>query len=176
MREQINEQLILLEQELSRLKSVTDYIDNTKEMAQEVVETLRDIQEKYAIYTDEIYELYKNSIDELTEETEGLVKETLLRLEATGNQIDSTNREKLVEIRRLLVNYRETVEATDRLVDTLRAVNFPMRFNMIEDQINAGLNDMDKQFDIQDRNSTTIKVLLFIGIVIGIVNIVMRFI
>ena len=33
MKEQINEQLALLEKELSRLKKVTDYIDDTKKTA-----------------------------------------------------------------------------------------------------------------------------------------------
>ena len=153
MKEQINEQLELLEKELSRLKDVTDYIDNTKKTAHEVVKELQDIQRRYSIYTDKIFELCKNSIeemyikndrrfsenfnyykkstDDLIRETEILVKETVLQLETTGNQIDLTNREKLVETKRLLENYRKTVEATDRLVETLSAVNFPTRFSLL---------------------------------------------
>jgi len=198
MKEQINEQLELLEKELSRLKDVTDYIDNTKQTAQEVVTALRDIQKKYSIYADKIFELYKNSIeeiyskndkalienfnhykestDELKRETEILVKETLLQLENTGNQIDLTNREKLVETKRLLENYRKTVEATDRLVETLSAVNFPMRLDAIENQTKEGLEYICERFDTQDKNNKIIKILLYIGIVIGIANIVIRFI
>jgi len=198
MREQINEQLELLEKELSRLKDVTDYIDNTKKTAHEVVAELRDIQKKYSTYTDKIFELYKNSIeeiyskndkalidsfnhykkstDELKRETEILVKETVLQLENTGNQIDLTNREKLVEIKRLLENYRKTVEATDRLVETLSAVNFPTRLDAIENQTKVGFENIYKRFDRQDKNSKVIKILLYIGIAVGIANIVIRFI
>ena len=198
MREQINEQLELLEKELSRLKDVTDYIDNTKKTAHEVVRELQDIQKKYSTYTDKIFELYKNSIeeiyskndkslvdsfnhykkstDELKRETEILVKETVLQLENTGNQIDLTNREKLVEIKRLLENYRKTVEATDRLVETLSAVNFPTRLDAIENQTKVGFENIYKRFDRQDKNSKVIKILLYIGIAVGIANIVIRFI
>lgn len=198
MKEQINEQLELLEKELSRLKDVTDYIDNTKKTAHEVVRELQDIQKKYSTYTDKIFELYKNSIeeiyskndkslvdsfnhykkstDELKRETEILVKETVLQLENTGNQIDLTNREKLVEIKRLLENYRKTVEATDRLVETLSAVNFPTRLDAIENQTKVGFENIYKRFDRQDKNSKVIKILLYIGIAVGIANVVIRFI
>lgn len=198
MKEQINEQLELLEKELSRLKDVTDYIDNTKKTAQEVVKELQDIQKKYSTYTDKIFELYKNSIeeiyakndkslidslnhykkstDDLKKETEILVKETVLQLENTGNKIDLTNREKLVETKRLLENYRKTVEATDKLVETLSAVNFPTRLDTIENQTKIGFESIYKRFDAQDKNSKMIKILLYIGITIGIANIVMRFI
>jgi hypothetical protein len=198
MKEQINEQLELLEKELNRLKDITDYIDNTKKTAQEVVKELQDIQKKYSTYTDKIFELYKNSIeeiyskndkalvesfnhykkstDELKRETEILVKETVLQLENTGNQIDLTNREKLVEIKRLLENYRKTVEATDSLVKTLSAVNFPARLDVIENQTKVGLENIYKRFDTHDKNSKITKILLYIGISLGIANIVIRFI
>ena len=198
MREQINEQLELLEKELSRLKDVTDYIDNTKKTAQEVVKELQDIQKKYSTYTDKIFELYKNSIeeiyskndkalidsfnhykkstDEIKRETEILVKETVLQLENTGNQIDLTNREKLVETKGLLENYRKTVEATDRLVETLSAVNFPTRLDTIENQTKVGFEKIYKRFDKQDNSSKVIKILLYIGIAVGVANIIIRFI
>jgi hypothetical protein len=198
MKEQINEQLELLEKELSRLKDVTDYIDNTKKTAQEVVKELQDIQKKYSTYTDKIFELYKNSIeeiyskndktlvesfnhykkstDELKRETEILVKETVLQLENTGNQINLTNREKLVEIKRLLENYRKTVEATDRLVEALSTVNFPTRLDTIENQTKVGFENIYKRFDTHDKNSKIMKILLYIGIALGIANIVIRFV
>ena len=50
MKEQIDEQLGLLEKELSRLKEVTDYIDETKKSAQEVIEALQSIQKTEKIF------------------------------------------------------------------------------------------------------------------------------
>ena len=43
MKEKINEQLALLQQELSRLKNVTDYIDNSKIKSESIINELGSI-------------------------------------------------------------------------------------------------------------------------------------
>lgn len=135
MKEQINEQLGLLEKELSRLKEVTDYIDETKKNAQEVIEALQSIQKNYSTYTEKIYTSYSNTIEQIRKETDLAVKEGVLSFDATGNKIDQTNREKLIETKKLLENYRKTVEATDNLIKTLEAVDFPYRLERIERRV-----------------------------------------
>ena len=136
MKEQINEQLALLEKELSRLKKVTDYINDTKKTAQVVISELKEVQNNYSTYTEKIFDLYKTSVEQLKRETELQIKEGVIHFETTGSQIDQTNREKLVETKRLLENYRKTVEATDNLVKTLEAVDFPKRLDNLEESIN----------------------------------------
>lgn len=150
MNEQINEQLGLLEKELSRLKEVTDYIDETKKNAQEVIKTLESIQTSYATYTEKIFTTCSSSIEQLRKETELSIKEGVLSFDSTGNKIDQTNREKLIETKKLLENYRKTVEATDNLVKTLEAVDFPSRLDAIEGKVKVN------------------RFLLILAIVIGI--------
>jgi septation ring formation regulator EzrA len=150
MNEQINEQLGLLEKELSRLKEVTDYIDETKKNAQEVIKTLESIQTSYATYTGKIFTTCSSSIEQLRKETELSIKEGVLSFDSTGNKIDQTNREKLIETKKLLENYRKTVEATDHLVKTLEAVDFPSRLDAIEGKVKVN------------------RFLLILAIVIGI--------
>lgn len=135
MKEQINEQLGLLEKELSRLKEVTDYIDETKKNAQDVIRTLESIQSNYLTYTDKIYSTCTNSIEQMRKETELSIKEGVLSFDSTGNKIDQTNREKLVETKRLLENYRKTVESTENLIKTLEAVDFPARLDRLDKKI-----------------------------------------
>jgi len=150
MKEQINEQLGLLEKELSRLKEVTDYIDETKKNAQEVIKTLESIQANYSTYTEMIFTTCSNSIEQLKKETELSIKEGVLSFDSTGNKIDQTNREKLIETKKLLENYRKTVEATDNLVKTLEAVDFPSRLDAIEGKVKVN------------------RILLIIAVVLGI--------
>ena len=150
MKEQINEQLGLLEKELSRLKEVTDYIDETKKNAQEVIKTLESIQANYSTYTEKIFTTCSNSIEQLKKETELSITEGVLSFDSTGNKIDQTNREKLIETKKLLENYRKTVEATDNLVKTLEAVDFPLRLDAIEGKVKAN------------------RILLIIAIVVGV--------
>ncbi len=157
MNEQINEQLGLLEKELARLKNVTDYIDETKENAKEVIESLDSVQKNFSIYTEKIYNVYTNSIDQIRKETDLNIKEGVLSFETTGNRIDQTNREKLVETKKLLENYRKTVEAADNLVKTIESVDFPMRLDSIERSIKVN------------------RILIIISIVIGVGAILLRF-
>jgi len=150
MKEQINEQLGLLEKELSRLKEVTDYIDETKKNAQEVIKALEGIQSKYSTYTEQIFTTCSNSITQLKKETELSIKEGVLSFDSIGNNINLINREKLIEIKKLLESYRKTVESTDNLVKTLEAVDFPSRLSAIEENVKFN------------------RILLIISILIGI--------
>jgi hypothetical protein len=159
--QQINEQLSLLQKELSRLKTVTDYIDGAKENSISIIAELEKIQKNYAVYTDKIFNLYKQYADDLKKNTEIQINEGVLKFETTGSKIDTTNREKLVETKRLLEQYKKIVEATDNLVKTLEAVDFPTRLSTIDKNIqavNSALNDA-KQF-IENKQSEIQNILL----------------
>lgn len=168
MKEQINEQLALLEKELSRLKKVTDYIDDTKKTAESVISELKTIQDNYSTHTSKIFDLYKSSVEQIKKETELQINEGVIHFETTGTQIDQTNREKLVEIKRLLENYRKTLEATDDLVKTLEAVDFPERLDKIDQHVNKNLEEIDYRFNLQDKQNKMIKILLLL--ILGIVS------
>lgn len=159
--QQINEQLGLLQKELSRLKTVTDYIDGAKENSISIIAELEKVQKNYAVYTDKIFNLYKQYVDDLKKNTEIQINEGVLQFETTGNKIDTTNKEKLVETKRLLEQYKKIVEATDSLVKTLEAVDFPTRLSTIDKDIqavNSALNKA-KQF-IESKQSENQTILL----------------
>jgi len=166
MNQQINEQLALLEKELGRLKRVTDYIDDTKQTAQNVIEELEEVQKNYSVYTDKLFNLLKSSNEKIKEEFELQIKETALQIETIGNQIDKTNREKLLETKRLLENYRKTVEATDRLVETLNSVDFPSRLDTIESKLTQYFDTTNNNILIQQKSQKTNRVLLIVIILV----------
>lgn len=178
--QQINEQLGLLQKELSRLKTVTDYIDGAKENSISIIAELEKVQKNYAVYTDKIFNLYKQYVDDLKKNTEIQINEGVLQFETTGNKIDTTNKEKLVETKRLLEQYKRIVEATDSLVKTLEAVDFPTRLSTIDKNIqavNSALNEAKqsienkqsenknillKRLDTQDKEIKLLKTVLFV--------------
>lgn len=148
--QQINEQLGLLQKELSRLKSATDYIDGAKENSTSIIAELEKVQQNYAAYTDKIFNLYKQYISDLKQNTQIQINDGVLKFETTGNQIDTTNKEKLVETKRLLEQYKKIVEATDNLVKTLEGVDFPNRLAAIDNNIKAvqsALNDAKQSIE-----------------------------
>lgn len=157
--QQINEQLGLLQKELSRLKTVTDYIDGAKENSISIIAELEKVQKNYAVYTDKIFNLYKQYVDDLKKNTEIQINEGVLQFETTGNKIDTTNKEKLVETKRLLEQYKKIVEATDSLVKTLEAVDFPTRLSTIDKDIqtvNLALNEAKQSIESKQSENQTI--------------------
>jgi len=157
--QQINEQLGLLQKELSRLKTVTDYIDGAKENSISIIAELENVQKNYAVYTDKIFNLYKQYVDDLKKNTEIQINDGVLKFETTGNKIDTTNKEKLVETKRLLEQYKKIVEATDSLVKTLEAVDFPTRLSTIDKDIqavNSALNEAKQSIESKQSESQTI--------------------
>lgn len=159
--QQINEQLGLLQKELSRLKTVTDYIDGAKQNSISIIAELEKIQKNYAVYTDKIFNLYKQYVDDLKKNTEIQINEGVLQFETTGNKIDTTNKEKLFETKRLLEQYKKIVEATDSLVKTLEAVDFPTRLSTIDKNIqavNSALNEAKQS--IENKQSENQNILM----------------
>jgi hypothetical protein len=189
--QQINEQLGLLQKELSKLKTVTDYIDGAKENSISIIVELEKVQQNYAVYTDKIFNLYKQYVTDLKQNTEIQINDGVLKFETTGNKIDTTNKEKLVETKRLLEQYKKIVEATDNLVKTLESVDFPTRLSTIDTNIkavNSALNEAKQsieknatdnqaiiiqRLDLQDKEIKTLKTILFVIcglIIIGTVS------
>jgi hypothetical protein len=186
---QINEQLGLLQKELSKLKTVTDYIDGAKENSVSIIVELEKVQQNYAVYTEKIFNLYKQYVTEIKQNAEIQINDGVLKFETTGNKIDTTNKEKLVETKRLLEQYKKIVEATDNLVKTLETVDFPTRLSSIDKNIqavNSALNDAKQsienrqnenhsvllqRLDHQEKEMKLLKTVLFVAcglIVIGI--------
>jgi hypothetical protein len=167
--QEINEQLGELQKELSRLKKVTDYIDGAKENSISIITELEKVQQNYAVYTDKIFNLYKQYVSDLKQNTEIQINDGVLKFETTGNKIDTTNKEKLVETKRLLEQYKKIVEATDNLVKTLESVDFPTRLLAIDkniEAVNSALNEgqtlTNQRLDFQDKKIKTLKITSFV--------------
>jgi hypothetical protein len=178
--QQINEQLGLLQKELSKLKTVTDYIDGAKENSISIIVKLEKVQQNYTVYTDKIFNLYQQYVTDLKQNTEIQINDGVLKFETIGDKIDKTNKAKLDETKRLLEQYKKIVEATDNLIKTLESVDFPTRLSTIDSNIkavNSALNGakqsieknaIDNQaiiiqrLDLQDKEIETLKTILFI--------------
>lgn len=131
MNEQINRQIVMLQEELSRLKKVTDYIDNAKANATVIINELEHIQQNYAQYTNDLHDLYKQSIADLKEDVESKIENNVLRIEEVGNRINNINQGLAIEARNLLEQYEDVVEASDSLIEAINAVDFHTKLDDI---------------------------------------------
>lgn len=167
--QQINEQLGLLQQELSKLKSATDYIDGAKLNSTSIIVELENVQQNYAIYTDKIFNLYEQYVTDLKNNTEAAINSGVLKFETTGHKIDTTNNEKLVETKRLLEQYKKIVDATDSLVKTLNGIDFPERLSLMDNKLSAiqaafyeSQSKTIRRLDYQKKEIKTLKIMSFV--------------
>ena len=164
---QVNEQLEVLQKELSRLKKITDYINNAKEKSNNVVIALEKVQQNYAIYTDKLFSLYKQYIKDCNDNTKTQIKDAVLKFETIGNGIHTTHKEKLLEIEQLLKQYKYLSEATNNLVNKLESVDFPKRLSAIYKGIHAINTTLeDEKLSIGSEIKTLRIGLITIGIVL----------
>lgn len=168
--QEINEQLGHLQNELKRLKTVTDYIDGAKENSISIITELEKVQQNYAVYTDKIFNLYKQYVDDLKKNTEIQINDGVLKFETTGNKIDTTNKEKLVETKRLLEQYKKIVEATDNLVISLEAVDFPSRLSSIDNNQTENQKIVLQRIDKQAKEIKFLKTVLFVICVLIVIS------
>jgi uncharacterized NAD(P)/FAD-binding protein YdhS len=132
MNEQINKQLEELEAELSHLKQVTDYIDGTKDKADIIISKLGDIQENYASHLEKIVDVHKSKIDSLVHETEIQIKESVVDFETVSNNISKSNREQIVEVKRLVEESKKINEKLKDFLQIMNDTNFQERIKLIE--------------------------------------------
>ena len=141
MDQQINEHLGLLQNELVKLKNVTESIENAKDNSLNIINELENVQKNFNVlsalfseYTDKLYNTYKENVNELKQSTEFLEK------------------------------YSGIVEVTDSLLKVLTEINFPERISNIEETQKLLLEYLAKQ----QRELKTIRVVVFItcGLVI----------
>lgn len=132
--QQINEHLGLLQNELIKLKNVTESIENAKENSLNIIAELERVQENFKIlhtlfveYTEKLYNTYKANISDLKQSTEFLDK------------------------------YSGIVELTDSLLKVLTEIDFPERLSNIEQTQNALVEILNKQ----QKELKTVKVAIF---------------
>lgn len=95
--QQINEQLGLLQKELSKLKTVTDYIDGAKENSISIIVELEKVQQNYAVYTDKIFNLYKQYVTDLKQNTEIQINDGVLKFKQQEIKLIQPTRKNLLK-------------------------------------------------------------------------------
>jgi hypothetical protein len=133
--QQINEHLGILQNELAKLKNVTESIENAKENSLNIIAELESVQKNFNLlhtlfteYTEKLYSTYESNISDLKQSTEFLDK------------------------------YSGIVEITNSLLKVLTEINFPERISNIEHTQSALVDIMNTQ----QRGLKSIKVATFV--------------
>lgn len=152
MIERINEQLELMERELSKMKSVTEYSQATNENSVLILSELKELHQKYAEISESLFRLYTQAVEDVQTSTATTVAESVSNLTKASNQLEGTRQKISEEIQSLLENHQDTIDSTNHLIQNLETLNLKNQFQDLIQHINQK-NDQYTQCLIETQES-----------------------
>lgn len=145
--------LFELQKNLEELSSAKEQVDFFRDKSLEITDGISEVQRKYVEHLESIKTDYQNRVNDLkielssflskTEEenfkaiqkvvdkSEETIGEGIEKFEAVAQKVESSNNEKIKEIKILLENYKSVVEASNSLIEILTAIDFPTKLDAL---------------------------------------------
>ena len=149
----INATLFELQQNLKNLSSVKDQVNFFQEKSHEITSGISVVQRKYVEHLQDLKLDYENRINDLKNELTTFLSKTqeentmsvqqvvakseetigkgIEKFEVVSDKINASNNEKIEAINSLLEHYKNVVEASNSLIDTLEAIDFPTKLDVL---------------------------------------------
>lgn len=145
--------LFELQKNLEDLSSAKEQVDFFRGKSLEITDGISEVQRKYAEHLQGIKSDYENRVNnlksELTEflsksqdentktvqkvitKSEEIISKGIEKFETVSNKVETSNDEKIEAINNLLEHYRNVVEASNSLIETLTAIDFPTKLDAL---------------------------------------------
>ena len=145
--------LFELQKNLENLSSAKEQVDFFREKSLEITSGISDVQGKYINHLENIKSDYEKRVSELKNEltsflltnkdendksiqkvvtkSEETIEKGIKKFETVSQNIESSNNEKIVVINNLLEHYKNVVEASNSLIETLTAIDFPTKLDAL---------------------------------------------
>ena len=145
--------LFELQKNLEDLSSAKTQMEEFRTSSVKVVQGINSIRLKYVEYLENIKSDYEKKVNNLTNEltsfistikdentksiqkvvikSEESIEKGIEKIEFVSKKIESSNNEKIETINNLLKHYKNVVEASNSLIDTLTTIDFPTKLDAI---------------------------------------------
>lgn len=145
--------LFELQRNLEDLSSAKEQVDFFRDKSLEITNGISEVQRKYVEHLQSIKSDYesrvldlKNELTSFLTKTENENKQTIQKIvtkseetigkgtekfETVAQKVESSNDEKIEAINSLLEHYRSVVEASNSLIETLTAIDFPTKLDAL---------------------------------------------
>lgn len=145
--------LFELQKNLEELSSAKEQVDFFREKSLEITNGISEVQRKYVEHLQGIKSDYESRVRDLNNEltsflakTEDENKQTIQKIvtkseetigkgiekfETVSKKVESSNNEKIEVINSLLEHYKNVVEASNSLIETLTAIDFPTKLDAL---------------------------------------------
>lgn len=145
--------LFELQENLKDLKSAKEQVDFFRGKSLEITDGISEVQRKYVEHLQDIKSDYENRVNNLKDEltsfitknesdnittiqqvvtkSEEAIGEGIKKFEIVSEKVESSNNEKIEAINNLLKHYKSVVEASNSLIETLTAIDFPTKLDAL---------------------------------------------
>ncbi len=145
--------LFELQKNLEDLSSAKEQVDFFREKSLEITEGISEVQRKYVEHLQSVKSDYESRVNDLKNELTTFLSKTqeentksiqkvvdklgetigkgIEKFETVAQKVESSNNEKIEAINRLLEHYRSVVEASNSLIETLTAIDFPTKLDAL---------------------------------------------
>lgn len=145
--------LFELQKNLEDLSSAKEQVDFFRDKSLEITDGISEVQRKYVEHLQSIKTDYQNRVNDLKLELASFLSKTedenfkaiqkvvdksgetigkgIQKFETVAQKVESSNNEKIEAINSLLEHYRSVVEASNSLIETLTAIDFPSKLDAL---------------------------------------------
>jgi hypothetical protein len=145
--------LFELQKNLEDLSSAKEQVDFFRDKSLEITDGISEVQRKYVEHLQSIKTDYQNRVDDLkielasflskvegenykaiqkvVDKSEETIGKGIEKFEAVAQKVETSNNEKIEAIKSLLENYKNVVEASNSLIESLTAIDFPTKLDAL---------------------------------------------
>jgi hypothetical protein len=145
--------LFELQKNLEDLSSAKEQVDFFRDKSLEITDGISEVKLKYVEHLQSIKTDYQNRVNDLKLELASFLSKTedenfkaiqkvvdksgetigkgIEKFETVAQKVESSNNEKIEAINSLLEHYRSVVEASNSLIETLTAIDFPTKLDAL---------------------------------------------
>lgn len=145
--------LFELQKNLEDLSSAKEQVDFFRGKSLEITDGISEVQRKYVEHLQSIKTDYQNRVKDLNlelasfllktedenfkaiqkvvDKSEETIGKGIEKFETVAQKVESSNNEKIEAINSLLEHYRSVVEASNSLIETLTAIDFPTKLDAL---------------------------------------------
>lgn len=145
--------LFELQKNLEDLSSAKEQVDFFRGKSLEITDGISEVQRKYVEHLQSVKSDYESRVNDLKNELTTFLSKTqeentksvqkvvtkseetigkgIEKFETVAQKVESSNNEKIEAINSLLEHYRSVVEASNSLIETLTAIDFPTKLDAL---------------------------------------------
>ncbi len=139
MNTDIHDALTVLETQLSSLKTASEHIGESAAAAKAVVATVDAILHEFRASTESIRSHYENKATSVT----AFVTESV-------ESLADSHKQQIGAVRELLVQAEELAKGTSMLVESVKSVDFPVRFGELERELRTNTMNVERALSAMD--------------------------